>query len=319
MDKAFTQHIILYVNELRDKEYRLTQKLIQYFTQKYCCVYLEEKDYHALKEKHSHIFLLEENTCTSFDFALVLGGDGTLLRACHRLPSLSIPLVGVNLGGLGFLAEISLEVLEEKLEFLLDKKYFIEKRMLLDITHKKGKQILLKDFSLNDLVFHRKCGVNLSSYALLIDQQAVQCITGDGLIIATPTGSTAYALAAGGPILSPEMHAIQITPLSPHSLQNKSFICQENAHILIKAIHSKEGVDCSIDGYKNFDLALDETIEVCKAEQSIHLIKFQQHSFFQHLPQKLKRRTERQQELEDQMQRLENTWKEDYAKTFGNL
>lgn len=304
-----SKNIIFYVNETRDKNYRLTKYLLQYFSKRNYCIYLEEKDYVVLKEEQDKIFSLEARATESFEFALVLGGDGTLLRACHRLPRLDISLVGINLGGLGFLAEISIEQLEEKLELILKKEYDIEERMLLKIVHKKEGNILLEDFALNDIVFHRKCGTNLSSYALLIDRQATQCFTGDGLIVATPTGSTAYALAAGGPILSPELKAIQITPICPHSLHNKSFVCQENVNLLIKVLHpQEEGVECSVDGYRNFNLALDESIEITKSSHSVRLIKFKTSFFFQNLQQKLKRRSERQQELEEQLQLLERKW-----------
>lgn len=311
-------NLALYINENRDKDYAVTQQVLAILKEKKCQVFLEEKDFTAL-QKQGHN--LEHVLCPpqkDVKLHLVLGGDGTLLRACHRIPLEAAHLVGLNLGGLGFMAEISVETLEKDIQRLLDGDYDLQDRMLLHFQHKREGKLLAEGYALNDLVFHRQCGAHLSNYALFLNQKAIELLSGDGLIVSSPTGSTAYAMAAGGPILSPEMEALQMTPICPHSLQNRPYLFPAHNVLSVLCLSDQPSEAFSVDGQKSYSLEKDDCVEITKASQKLHLIQLREENFFQSLHIKMKRRVERQKDLHEKILSIEQQWRETHAKTIGD-
>lgn len=224
------------------------------------------------------------------DVVLVLGGDGTLLGTADRIAESgrTIPIIGVNFGSLGFLTEVTLGDLYPTLESVLDGKANVESRMMLRTSTHRGGSLLSDQLVLNDVVVKgaRSRIINLSVW---VRDEFVMEVKADGLIIATPTGSTAYNLAAGGPIVQPAVDALILTPIAPHTLTNRPIVIPSTSPVRVRPlIAERDEVFVTFDGQTSCDLRADDEVRVCCAERSLQLVRPTTRSYFEVLRQKLK-------------------------------
>ena len=221
-------------------------------------------------------------------FVIVLGGDGTMLSAARSVARAGIPILGVNLGSLGFLTEVPLDELYPTLEELDHHRCAVDSRALVRCeVFRRGKRIASYD-ALNDAVVNKTHLARIMDFDVRVDQAFVSNYKADGIIVATPTGSTAYSLAAGGPILSPDAGALVITPVSPHALTNRPLVLRDSSEIEITVKGLEGEAFLSIDGQTGLPL-LDQDRVVCrKSEHHVRLLRMGNRTFFDVLRTKLK-------------------------------
>lgn len=218
------------------------------------------------------------------DLAIVMGGDGTMLSVARSLLSANIPLVGINRGRFGFLTDLRAEDMLVAIDRILAGAYQTESRMLLQASVQRGAKQVYSGVALNDIVV--KSGLRLIELEVEVDGKFVHKQRGDGLILATPTGTTAYALSAGGPILHPNLDAIALVPISPHTLSNRPITLNANSKIEVNLVQIDEAY-ISYDGQFQMQLAQGDKIVVQRAAQEITLLHPTEYCYFEMLRNKL--------------------------------
>ncbi len=221
------------------------------------------------------------------DLALVLGGDGTLLSAARAVASSGTLILGINLGTLGFLTEVQLSGLYPALDAIEKGEYVVDSRSMLSCSLIRGGSTLTTHVALNDLVVSKSAIARLNSFQLLVDSEFVSSYKADGLIIATPTGSTAYSLGAGGPILKPDVQAFLITPVSPHGLTHRPVVVRDSVVIEIRVNTGQEQAYLSLDGQVGMPVQEGDLVRCVKAKHPAKLLRFEK-TFFEVLSTKLK-------------------------------
>ena len=221
------------------------------------------------------------------DLVIVAGGDGTLLSAARIAGPLGIPILGVNFGGLGFMTELQPEELYTALERVLAGDYEIEEREALRVRFRRGRKILGEHALLNDAVVTKTTLARMLVIELRIDGELVATYTSDGLIIATPTGSTAYNLSAGGPILDPRMSAFVIAPICPHTMSYRPLVVPGSVRIEVTLRSLTEEAYLTLDGQVGFPMRQLDTIVVDRHPRSVRLMRVAQRGFFVVLQRKL--------------------------------
>jgi NAD+ kinase len=222
------------------------------------------------------------------DFVIVLGGDGTLLGAARRVADYGVPILGVNLGGLGFLTEIPLKRLYPVVEKMLEARLEVEGRLMLETRVSRGNEEVCRFMVLNDVVINKGALARIIDLDVYIDDQFLTTFRADGLIVSTPTGSTAYNLSAGGPILYPTLSSFILTPICPFALTNRPIILPDTATIYITLTRkSEEKVSLTFDGQVGFDLRYADRVAVYKSRKRIRLIKSPYQGYFEILREKL--------------------------------
>jgi NAD+ kinase len=221
---------------------------------------------------------------------IVLGGDGTLLSAARLVAdsNKNVPIFGVNLGSLGFMAEVSLDELYANLEQALAGKLQAEERMMLTAgIIRRGNKVSEYNV-LNDAVISKGAIARMVSLEVSVGDDYLTSIRADGLILATPTGSTAYSLSAGGPIIHPALQCFVVTPICPHTLSNRPIAIPDSAIVRVKLVSRSEGVSLSLDGQVVSPLRLNDIVEVKKARYRVRLIKHPTKDYYEILRTKLK-------------------------------
>jgi NAD+ kinase len=216
----------------------------------------------------------------------VLGGDGTMLNVARTLTPFGIPLVGVNQGRLGFLTDLSLETMLQTIDAMLDGEFVTEQRMLLSTRVMRGDDEVFSSLALNEIVVHRDNVSSMIEFEVRINDDYLYYQRADGLIVASPTGSTAYALSAGGPILHPSLDVIELVPVCPHTLSNRPIVVKSDAVIDIR-IHRASYVRVRFDGHSHYDLHDDDRIEVGRYPKTACLLHPVGHSYYHTLREKL--------------------------------
>jgi NAD+ kinase len=234
----------------------------------------------AARDNDIELVLCEEENkeIEDCDFVIAAGGDGTFLRAASILYKLSLPVLGINLGGLGFLTDIRKEEISKIFKDLIHNNYEIQERFILKANWKNQNNI-----ALNDVVFSSK-DIRVIDLDIYVNDSFVTQLSGDGLIVATPTGSTAYSLSSGGPIVKPGTEAIVITPISPHTFTFRPIVIDDRSRILIKA---KEKCRLIFDGQKLITLDSGEEVSVEKNPETLKVVKFENWNYFDILRRKL--------------------------------
>jgi len=225
------------------------------------------------------------------DMVLVLGGDGTLLGMADRigLAGSAIPILGVNFGSLGFLTEITLPEMYPSLEAALEGRALVEERMMLRSRVTRGGRPHADHIALNDVVITKGARSRIIDLSVSVGGQFLTRVKADGLIIASPTGSTAYNLASGGPIIHPHVDALAITPIAPHTLTNRPIVIPGSSEVRVQPlVDGRAEVYVTFDGQSGFPLQADDEVSVCRAEQPLRLIRPSARSYFEVLRQKLK-------------------------------
>lgn len=233
---------------------------------------------------------LEEIT-EECEFLVVLGGDGTILRTANIIMPMIIPILGVNLGRLGFLTSIEMENIDIYLEKSLNPdNYTIENRIMFDVEVLNDNEVVYKDVSLNDVVFSRNYLEGMIGFTLKVSDVKVDEFFADGFIISTPTGSTAYSLSAGGPILTPEMDVILLTPICPHTLYARPIVVQGNEEISVDLNSVGRKSIVTVDGQRHYKLSNTSSVKVKKSSVRTKTIRFKDRLFFTVLGEKIGKR-----------------------------
>jgi NAD+ kinase len=222
------------------------------------------------------------------ELIVVLGGDGTLISVARQVGPLRIPILGVNLGSLGFLTEVTLDELYPTLERVLQGDFAVSERMMLKAVVRRGEQEIGHYRVLNDVVINKGALARIIDMEAWVDDNYLTTFKADGLIIATPTGSTAYNLAAGGPIIYPGLHCLVISPICPHMLTNRPIIVSDDAVIRVEVKFQDEDVVFTADGQVGMPLKGGDVVEVQRSKSLTRLIKSSSKDYFKVLRAKLK-------------------------------
>jgi NAD+ kinase len=222
------------------------------------------------------------------DLIIVLGGDGTLLSVARLIGSREVPILGVNLGGLGFLTEVTLDELFPTLEAVLRDQYGLSRRLTLTARVLRGGELVAGFEALNDAVINKTALSRIVDLETHVNGEYVATFRADGLILSTPTGSTAYCLAAGGPIIYPTLPALVIIPICPHTLTNRPLVVPDSAVVEIIQGSDGEDVHLTVDGQVGVDLQYRDVVAVQRSTRSIALVKSPKMNYFDLLRTKLK-------------------------------
>ncbi len=233
---------------------------------------------------------IEQLVPTNFDrdvqFAIILGGDGTVLSAFRQLAPYKIPLLTINTGHMGFLTETYLSHLNEAIEQLIARDYKIEERSMLVVRVFRNNVLLWEALSLNEMVLHREPLTSMCHFEVKIGEHAPVDVAADGIIISTPTGSTAYSLSAGGPVVTPEVPVLQLAPICPHSLASRALVFSDREPVKVFPATPNRMV-MVVDGNGGCYILPDDRIEVEKSIYSARFIRLQSPEFFRILREKL--------------------------------
>ena len=221
------------------------------------------------------------------DMAMVLGGDGTLLSVARLLEKCDTPILGINLGSLGFLTELGLEELYASLEKVLGGQYEIEKRVRLEARLDRGGEIIGRYQVLNDVVINKGALARIIDLEALVDGREVTIYKADGLIVSTPTGSTAYSLAAGGPIIEPTLDVIVVTPICPHTLTNRPLVVPGGSEVELHLVSDSGKVYLTLDGQEGTMLMQGDKVYIRASDQRVHLVRTGTKNFYGVLSTKL--------------------------------
>ena len=249
-----------------------------------------QSKYERWESQEKNPLLVPDDT----DCILVLGGDGTLLKAARDTIRLDIPLLGINLGNLGFLAEVEKSRITEALDRLLADDYLVEERMLLYGSLQREGETLGGAHALNDIVISRRGPLMVIPYKVVVNGQELACYHADGIIVSTPTGSTGYNLSAGGPIVSPGAELIVVTPICPHTLNTRSIILSPDDQVQIVMGSEQPDKDALLQADVNFDGGLFETarcldtITIRRSERRTKLIRLSDTGFLRMLQKKMR-------------------------------
>jgi len=227
-----------------------------------------------------------DDLATAVDLAIVLGGDGTMLAIARRLAPAAVPLIGINLGRLGFLTDIPVARMETTVQAMLDGRHVEERRTLLETRVERSSGVVEECLGLNDVVVNRGALGSLIEVAIEIDGRFVYAMRADGMIVATPTGSTAYALSAGGPILAPEVPAFALVPVAPHALTHRPVAVPDTVTI---AIIVRQGRDAAVhcDGQAHFELSEGDRVVMRRSPHVARFLHPEGYDYFAMLRQKL--------------------------------
>jgi len=223
------------------------------------------------------------------DLAIVVGGDGTLLNAARSLAEADVAVLGVNLGRLGFLADVSPDEMHERLDEILAGQYEEEHRSLLHASVLRDGRTVSESDALNDVVIHKWDIARMIEVDTTIDGRFLNSLRADGLIVSTPTGSTAYALSGGGPILDPALQALVLVPICPHTLSNRPIVVSDQVEIEI-VLHGDNSTEAQItcDGQMNFELASGDQVRIKRKDHDLRLIHPRNHDHFDIMRKKLR-------------------------------
>ena len=222
------------------------------------------------------------------DIAVVVGGDGTLLAAARQLGDRQVPILAINYGGLGFLTEVTMEEMYPALERVLAGDFATEERMMIEVAFSRGKKQIATYRALNDIVINRGTLSRLVELEARVDRDEVSLFRCDGLIVATPTGSTAYNLSAGGPIIFPTMTAMVLTPICSHTLTNRPIVLSSEVRIEITLQSSQDEVYATVDGQVGLKMQPGDLLTIVKSKVAVKLIAPADKNYFDVLRGKLK-------------------------------
>lgn len=215
-------------------------------------------------------------------FIISLGGDGTILRLVHQYQHLDIPILGINLGHLGFMADVRIADLYPSLTDLIAGAYKAEERLVLEGETVERERF----FAVNDIVIHRASNPSLVEIAIYVNRVYLNTFEADGIVVSTPNGSTAYSLAAGGPILIPTLEAIVITPICPHAISNRPIVLTAEQEIDLQYLGEKGSVEIRADGFTHFNLSKGKKVTIRKSNKKFKLVNLSRQDYFSTLRSK---------------------------------
>lgn len=274
------EYFLIVTNDGKDADGRVTAKVKQLLTDagKIC----------VLCEKDGDKKIIREKIPEKIDCAVVIGGDGSLIEVARFLHGRNIPVLGINMGTLGYLTEVEVNHIEDAFAQILEGDYTLEDRMMLEGTLQDGR----KDISLNDIVVSRKTEIRLIHFRIYVNGELLNTYEADGVIISTPTGSTAYNLSAGGPIVEPTASMIVITPICPHALNTSSIVLSAEDEIVIEIAEGRhdavEEAMVAFDGADTLPLVTGDRVTIRRAGASTRLMRLSRISFLEMLRRKMK-------------------------------
>ena len=285
MDKFF-----IIANRQKDKELKTARKVEAYLNSKgKSCILREETSEQKARSNH---YTDVEKIPKDVECIIVIGGDGTLLQAARDVVNRQFPLLGINMGTLGYLAEIDRSSIDGALNHLMLDEYTIEKRMMLNgkVYHKE--ELIAEDVALNDIVIGRDGPLHVTRFHNYVNGEFLNSYTADGIIIATATGSTGYSLSAGGPIVSPETNILIMTPVAPHTLNTRSVIFPAEDEITVEIGEGSQGCEAkavvSFDGDTNVPMRTADRVAIRRSVKDTQIIKISNISFLEVLRRKMK-------------------------------
>ena len=276
----------LIVNDEKDKSLEITQILIDDLSEKNIEILVSKKIAKQLDDPDKVNIL--SSPYKNVDMVFSLGGDGTLLRAARLVAVNGVPICGINLGGLGFLTQIGVHGLSKYLNYILEGAFKIEERMMLSGYIMRKDENIKQFYCLNDIVVAKKLFARLIHLETYINEEYVIHYTADGLVISTSTGSTAYSLSAGGPIVYPSIKTMVITPICPHTLSARSLVINHKDILKIIVLSKAKDVMLTVDGQQGFDLEENDVIIIQESKYKTKLVTFPEKSFYGVLRKKLK-------------------------------
>lgn len=282
------RNFFIITNEHKDKDLTVTKEIQDYIVSKG-----GQCEYFVSREANWHTEGVRRPGAIAKDVEciLVLGGDGTLVRAARDLAKRNIPLIGVNLGTLGYLCELDRENVMDAIDRMLEDAYDVESRMLLEGCEIRNETFTTVTHALNDIVIHRMGSLQLINLEVSVNGEYLTTYGADGIIISTPTGSTGYSMSAGGPIVDPKADLIVITPINSHDISSKSIVVGADANITIELVQRRaekdELAEVSFDGDRIIHMHVGDKILVRKAETSTKILKLNRVSFLQILRKKM--------------------------------
>ena len=259
-------------------------KLIPWLRKKNYLIFLDTSTAAIIGETSTHD---KRSVSEQADLLVALGGDGTLLGVARAAHPYNVPILAVNLGSLGFLAAISIEELYPTLENILAGKFEIENRMLLNACVWRNGDKVENHNVLNDIVINKSVVARVINLQVFVNDQYMTSYRADGLIIATPTGSTAYSLSAGGPIIHPSMHTLVLSPICPLMLTNRSILIPDQSVIQVKLSGKYDNVRITLDGQEGYDMKAEDILEIKKTKTTLQLIRGPNKNYYQILRDKL--------------------------------
>ena len=263
------------------------EKLLPVFQKHGCEVYFPESAFksHPLKSKGT---LVSDDTFKgTVDLVLVLGGDGTLLRSVRLLEGKKVPVCGVKLGEVGFLAELPQESADQKLDYILQGNYAIEEIIKLEGTVIRSGKKAASFQALNDIVLHTSGLARIANFELLIDGQPLGGVKADGVLVATPTGSTAYSYAAGGPIVEPRTKLLILTPICPHGGIDRPLVVSSETEIEVQMSFDNSQIMLTADGQEQFSLQEGDVVRVSQSDQKAYFLKSDDSNYIKTLKKKI--------------------------------
>lgn len=283
--------IIVFSNIDRDPGFEMAQKIceilrLQKRTPRLCpMIYLDDPIDTSVFDFET--FLIE-NELPDSEMIIAIGGDGTMLHAARAASDYGVPILGINMGGKGFMAELELEDIP-LIKTVTDGKYKTESRMMLDVKILRNNEVACQDFALNDIVI--KGDNKVIDISLFGDGQQIMNIVGDGTVVATPTGSTAYSMAAGGPIVEPSAQNIIVTPICAHALTAKSVVLASDRNVTVEIGSKKHNsAYISVDGGTHIQIMSGDIIQINMSKMVTKFVRVTNRSFYQTVNQKLKER-----------------------------
>lgn len=282
------EHFFVITNSSKDKDYEVANRIKHYLkSHDKTCTIATDYGMDSSKEYSTDVQEIPEDT----QCAIVLGGDGTMLQAANDLAKTDIPILGVNLGTLGFLADIEQDKIYAALDHVMKDEFRIEERMLLEGTYIDRQGNVSTNLALNDIVINKGRYYHLVSVKVYINNELLDTYIADGLLISSPTGSTGYNLSAGGPVMVPSMEAMILTPICPHSLNNRSLVISAEDEIILEIGPTRneqedEGILIT-DGMVQCTLYSGEQLRIKKAKESTKFVKLNKTSFFEVFHNKL--------------------------------
>lgn len=282
------KHFYIITNEHKDPQLAVTYKIAEFLEQhgKKCTIQAELSGRKSGEHYTDSAYIPED-----VDGVLVLGGDGTLLQAARDTIDRNLPLLGVNLGTLGYLAEVEKSNLEAALKQLVMEQYTIEERMMLSGRIQKDGKWMADEYALNDIALTRKGALQIIHFDITVNGQFLREYGADGILVATPTGSTGYNLSAGGPIVEPGARILLMTPICPHTLHSRSIVLSSEDEIGISVGKDRDGrrqtVEVAFDGGHNVELSTGDQIRLKRSEKVTRIIQLNKVSFLEVLHKKM--------------------------------
>lgn len=269
----------------KDKDLNVTRSILSWFANKDIDLLLESDI--AEKLDYMNIGYSRDELYSSSDIIIVLGGDGTILNIARQSAKYNVPLFGINLGHLGFLAEAEISEMYISLEKIVKGEYYIEKRIMLEASIDGSKDDTKELLALNDISITRGMIPRMISFSMFINNSFFEQYSADGIVVSSPTGSTAYSLSAGGPIVSPELKVMIIALICPHTLHNRPIVISHKDEVRIEISEENSEVMLSVDGQDSYKLEPSSVVTIKSSSFVTNLVKLKQRSFFDVLKRKI--------------------------------